>query len=472
MKGQWKGFLIGVIITLFLVASFGVSAEGFIQNIEVEFNKVNIALNGMIMGKAGENYTLANGQQVPYSILYKGTTYLPMRKVGELLGKEVGWDGSTSTAKLDDKGKTVNNNATIPTPTLVPSSTPAPYATESTSKAFRGFFQNTDYSNPDIFKTSGEQTRITDSIHKIADEFNDNQDISTMKEIFRWMNQNLKYGDGEKFARTSADIIDSRIYTGCTDMGLAFAALSRAKGIPTVFVQTGRIDWIEMLVKDDPGKGFITGHILLEVLLSDQKWYLVDSTAGKIYLKYDRNNFSLPDGFYVFSKSIEVWDSGIKDEQDNHEKMFSIFEGFDLNKYLNPKYDYIDLLSGTTLQSGDFRGNSLVIGTGAVILGEKEPVEAFYNKYLNGIDCDLYGELVVKESTLTTSSLLIDLHIRGSRYNTYLKDYLPDIDSNAKDGTIFRYTVGGQNRILIIGDSEESLVKIVNKLPNDFIQNK
>jgi len=55
-----------------------------------------------VVGKAGMNYTLPNGKQVPYSILYKGTTYLPMRKVAELVGKEVTWDQDTNTAGIND----------------------------------------------------------------------------------------------------------------------------------------------------------------------------------------------------------------------------------------------------------------------------------------------------------------------------------------------------------------------------------
>lgn len=116
---------------------------------------------------------------------------------------------------------------------------------ETQSKVFKGYFNNVDYSDVSVFLNSGSQTKITKEIEDIAKQFNDKKDISTIKEIYNWLINNLKYGDGEKFGRTSIEIINSKKYTGCTDMGLAFIALTRAKGIPSVFVQTGRIDWIE-----------------------------------------------------------------------------------------------------------------------------------------------------------------------------------------------------------------------------------
>ena len=95
-----QGFILGVIITALLLGSVPVFAE----NISVLFNNINIMLNGEKIASAGDSYKLDNGSTVPFSILYKGTTYLPMRKVAELLGKEVTWDGTTNTAGISDKG--------------------------------------------------------------------------------------------------------------------------------------------------------------------------------------------------------------------------------------------------------------------------------------------------------------------------------------------------------------------------------
>nr|WP_256455312.1 NPCBM/NEW2 domain-containing protein [Cohnella sp. GbtcB17] len=49
-----------------------------------------------------------NGTKVPASFMYKGTNYLPMRMVAEMLGKEVKWDGKNSTVLVgSEKGEGV-----------------------------------------------------------------------------------------------------------------------------------------------------------------------------------------------------------------------------------------------------------------------------------------------------------------------------------------------------------------------------
>jgi ribosomal protein L17 len=102
MKNKIKGFFAGVIITSLMMTSMFVYASEGTSMIEVVFNKINIAVNNSIVGVEGENYLLSSGAEVPNSILYKGTTYLPLRKVAELLGKEVTWDGLTSTAGINE----------------------------------------------------------------------------------------------------------------------------------------------------------------------------------------------------------------------------------------------------------------------------------------------------------------------------------------------------------------------------------
>ena len=48
-------------------------------------------------------FTDAKGSRV-YPLLYQGSTYLPVRAIGELMGKTVAWDGGTRTVTLSPSG--------------------------------------------------------------------------------------------------------------------------------------------------------------------------------------------------------------------------------------------------------------------------------------------------------------------------------------------------------------------------------
>ena len=87
MKKTIKGFILGVIITALFTGT--VLGSGLMKTIEVGFNTVNLTVNGKKV--SADN------------ILYDGTTYVPLRATAEILGKEVGWDGATRTASINDK---------------------------------------------------------------------------------------------------------------------------------------------------------------------------------------------------------------------------------------------------------------------------------------------------------------------------------------------------------------------------------
>lgn len=57
------------------------------------------------------NFYNAQGKEV-HPILYNGTTYIPLRAVGELMGKNVNWDGATGTASLGGTRTTGNVTGT------------------------------------------------------------------------------------------------------------------------------------------------------------------------------------------------------------------------------------------------------------------------------------------------------------------------------------------------------------------------
>jgi hypothetical protein len=111
--------LSGALAALLLSSALPVLAA----QIEAAFNIVNIVVDGKSVAKTGESYKLADGTEVPYSIAYKGTTYLPLKKLGEILGFNASWDGETSTANVSSEAE----------PGTIPVSPPQPSATQTTA---------------------------------------------------------------------------------------------------------------------------------------------------------------------------------------------------------------------------------------------------------------------------------------------------------------------------------------------------
>lgn len=89
---KYERFIIYIFICIFLFKSIPVFAE----TIDIVFNSINITVNGVKV--EADN------------ILYNGTTYVPLRKIGEMLNKDVGWDESTRTASINDKSDKSDEN--------------------------------------------------------------------------------------------------------------------------------------------------------------------------------------------------------------------------------------------------------------------------------------------------------------------------------------------------------------------------
>ena len=96
MKGQWKGFAMGL-ISCVLIFSLCNTAFAFTnQQLNATYNNIKIKLYGDIITPKD-----ANGNVVEPFIV-DGTTYLPVRAIAEALGLTVNWDSSTQTVLLGD----------------------------------------------------------------------------------------------------------------------------------------------------------------------------------------------------------------------------------------------------------------------------------------------------------------------------------------------------------------------------------
>ena len=99
MFKKTKGFVLGVLccaVVAFLIGT-AVASTGS-QNVTISYRGIRIVIDGKEMTPRD-----VNGNIVEPFIL-NGTTYLPVRAVGEAVGKEVYWDGPNSIVYLGEMG--------------------------------------------------------------------------------------------------------------------------------------------------------------------------------------------------------------------------------------------------------------------------------------------------------------------------------------------------------------------------------
>lgn len=100
MKNTLKGYLIGVLSTVLLLGCVAYAASTT-KTIEALYNNIKIYVDGIKI----DPKDAAGNTVEPF--IYNGTTYLPVRAVGEAMGKTVTWDGTTQSVYLGEiPGKT------------------------------------------------------------------------------------------------------------------------------------------------------------------------------------------------------------------------------------------------------------------------------------------------------------------------------------------------------------------------------
>ncbi len=105
MKEKFKGLVLGIVIGSLLAPTVFAAIETITK--ELSYNDIKITMNGQKL-----NPTDANGTSVEPFII-EGTTYLPVRAVGNALGLNVDWDGNTNTVILSDDKNNAQSNGQV-----------------------------------------------------------------------------------------------------------------------------------------------------------------------------------------------------------------------------------------------------------------------------------------------------------------------------------------------------------------------
>ena len=95
MFKRFQGFVIGCLVCLMFTGA--VLAKTGTEEIQAFYNNIKIYVDGVKV-----ETTDVNGDNVE-PFIYNGTTYLPVRAVGEAIGKTVTWDGATQSVYLGEK---------------------------------------------------------------------------------------------------------------------------------------------------------------------------------------------------------------------------------------------------------------------------------------------------------------------------------------------------------------------------------
>ncbi len=114
--------------------------------------------------------------------------------------------------------------------------------------------------------------------------------------LMLWIRKNVKSGDSvfnkqNKFKRTSKEIWESGVATGCTDYAMLFCTFARQLGIPTTFLQTVSDETLNE-IKNGEIRNIFKGHSFCECFI-DGQWILCDPTTISVTYHYNLPTFNL-----------------------------------------------------------------------------------------------------------------------------------------------------------------------------------
>lgn len=168
-------------------------------------------------------------------------------------------------------------------------------------------FDRIDYSKPGAYLELPAGIGNAKKIESIAAKLKGKTPEKSLRAIDRWINKNLRYDpDAAYHWRNFEQIIEEGTLGGCADHSIIFGALSRACGIPTIWVKTMDYDWIHEFKQYGP-IGSWRGHVFLEVYIQN-KWVLLDAQGMTLYEDYDCSSHFFPGGRYAYDKGANPYE--------------------------------------------------------------------------------------------------------------------------------------------------------------------
>ena len=204
--------------------------------------------------------------------------------------------------------------------------------------------QTVDFNDTEALLENSGQNVVGNATLEFAEKIHSLDSIVDISELINIFKEELS-SDSEsqipRYKRTSEEIFASKIWSGSSDISTALASILRLRGIPTVYVQSASIEWIEKY-QNGESREMVQGHDFLEIYFHDE-WLLLDAENKKLYFDYDRSNPYLPGGYFVFSKSLNAFDVGCNSLEARSENFRQHFAEFTLPEYTSSTYKTVDL---------------------------------------------------------------------------------------------------------------------------------
>ena len=100
------------------------------------------------------------------------------------------------------------------------------------------------------------QHKVGEEMLKFSQKIGRIKTIDDVAHLYQLFMTNMKRDTEnkvKKFTRTSEEIFRDKIWSGCSDVGTALAPILRMNGVPTIYVQAAKIDWVKDLQNHNDG---------------------------------------------------------------------------------------------------------------------------------------------------------------------------------------------------------------------------
>jgi hypothetical protein len=224
-----------------------------------------------------------------------------------------------------------------------------------------------DYSKPKAYLFLNAPFGSREQIMKAAGEIKGKTPEEKLAAIYQWVNAHLAYkADYFNEWRTFDQMLQDGVQGGCAQYSVVFGALTRACGIPTVWVKTLDAEWIRGF-RNHGTEGSWNGHVFLEIYIHGH-WALLDDTQLVLYKDYDTKMRILPGNRYAYDKGGDPYELILSARWELWKKQVrAYFANFDLSKL--PVGEGTNLLTGAVIGSG---GSHLKYPAVFVFFSEKD----------------------------------------------------------------------------------------------------